>query len=82
MFSINFTTTVEDSFKKAKEVVDKSGGVIIGTHKVGFVFVKTIVGEVRCSYEVNDQRIDFNVVQKPTILTEDMLKKRVEEIFI
>jgi hypothetical protein len=82
VFVIQLSMSIEEALQRAKTAVTKDGGAIIGNLKAGVIFVKTILGEIRCAYEVEDNQVKFNVIQKPCTITEDFLKKQVEGILL
>ena len=66
-FSIPFTGTAEDIYRKAKAAVEKQGGEFSGDSSSGSFSIQ-VFGTISGSYTVSGQQLDISIEDKPMMI--------------
>ena len=66
-FSIPFTGTADDIYRKAKAAVEKQGGEFSGDSSSGSFSIQ-VFGTISGSYTVSGQQLDISIEDKPMMI--------------
>lgn len=77
-FNVQSKKNINELIKQVSDGIKANGGVFNGDVKSGFFSAMGIKG----TYKVQDNIIKIEITKKPWILTENLIKTKVRDVFL
>ena len=78
-FNIDFKESSEKLIEKAEVIIENAGGTFTGDISSGSFSVSTPMGAVKGNYVISDQTIKIAILNKPLLISFDIIKSKLEQ---
>lgn len=83
-FHIDYPGTPGDFVINATKAIEGKGGIFSGNHEKGIFSLKTLIGSIKGTYEVSDQKgtasqVAITITQKPPLVPMSKIKSVIAE---
>jgi hypothetical protein len=81
-FSLSTSSDTDSLLKRAKQEIERAGGIFNGDSSQGSFRAKTPIGSIEGSYEIEGQEIKLAILKKPLLLSCKRIEKELSAIMV
>ena len=81
-FTIPFTADKESLINRAKQEIERAGGILQGDSSQGNFRAKTPIGSIEGTYQIEEQQIQLIISKKPFLLSCNRIQKELTGIML